>query len=549
MTMEDASDTKTSAQSFRSIQTKMIVQTMTLITIIFSAVLAFIIIKDMRTVNQSMGRAEKNIRNSIVVKGNLLAKNNSMAMAGMAWDYAFTSIQTLVASAVADDPDILYGIYMDREYMAWAYASFENPSGKVVGKTKMRDERSLWAGSLQAADYRVFSYQGKEVIEFCAPVTFENSIIGFIRYGICTESMHRELADVLKNSKRSRNQVIVTIVTLGLFFLIISFFFVRKLSHRITRPIKSLVDQVRRIAHGKCDTPVVCGSNDEIGQLESDVEIMRVAIGNFTENLEQLVLERTNQLHETNVRLEQAMGELWGEMALAKKIQTALLPSEPFILGYSLCAYMEPADEVGGNYYDVINAAEKDWVVIGDVSGHGIPAGLIMMMTQTAIKIAVIENPQSQPSDLIKNVNRVIAHNISRLKEDKYMTLTVLAVHQQGVVHFSGLHQDILIYRAATHGVECVETHGMWIGMVDDIDTMVTDAVIKINRGDTVLLYTDGVTEVHRENQMFGDARLLEFFTLHGKQSPAQIKDALIETLKAYKREDDVTFMLIKRDI
>jgi len=218
---------------------------------------------------------------------------------------------------------------------------------------------------------------------------------------------------------------------------------------------------------------------------------------------------------------------------------------------------MEPADEVGGDYYDVINAAGKDWVVIGDVSGHGIPAGLIMMMTQTAIQTVVIENPESQPSDLIKNVNRVIANNISRLGEDKYMTLTVFAIHQQGVFHFSGLHQDILVYRASDGRVDTFETHGMWIGMMDNIDAMITDAVLKINKGDTLLLYTDGVTEAKKKKQpglkgntetMFGDDNLVSFLAQHGSGTPEQIRNALLEMLKAYHHKDDVTFIVIKRD-
>ena len=73
---------------------------------------------------------------------------------------------------------------------------------------------------------------------------------------------------------------------------------------------------------------------------------------------------------------------------------------------------MFPADEVGGDYYDVINYGGHDWIIIGDVSGHGVPAGLIMMMVQTSIHIVLKNNPEINPADLVKTINSIITKNI-----------------------------------------------------------------------------------------------------------------------------------------
>ncbi|MCP4135249.1 MAG: AAA family ATPase, partial [bacterium] len=81
------------------------------------------------------------------------------------------------------------------------------------------------------------------------------------------------------------------------------------------------------------------------------------------------------------------------EMEIAANIQTGLLPQNPFIKDYEISAYMNPADDVGGDYYDIINAEGRDWIVIGDVSGHGVPAGLIMMMVQTSIHTVLTQHP------------------------------------------------------------------------------------------------------------------------------------------------------------
>ena len=81
-------------------------------------------------------------------------------------------------------------------------------------------------------------------------------------------------------------------------------------------------------------------------------------------------------------------------MEVAKRIQTSLLPQNRRVGGYDVAARMQPAAEVGGDYYDIIQAGEdRNWIAIGDVSGHGVESGLVMMMTQTSILSLVQREP------------------------------------------------------------------------------------------------------------------------------------------------------------
>jgi len=281
-------------------------------------------------------------------------------------------------------------------------------------------------------------------------------------------------------------------------------------------------------------------------------------------SLEQRIIERTSELSTANLELEEMNEQLtetrdalWSEMSIAKKIQTVLLPEKPVLNDFEISVHMDPADEVGGDYYDVINIAGKDWIVIGDVSGHGVPAGLIMMMAQTSIHTAIDQNPDLSPSELLTIINRTLTQNIKQLNEDKYMTITVLAALGKGRFQFSGLHQDIMIFRRATEKVELVETDGMWVGMIDDIDDMLSNSSLKLDPGDTMLLYTDGITEARKkdsvkdnrdvENDMFGDNKLKDLFQVLGNKSTDDIKNGIMKELENdYICNDDVTMVVLK---
>ncbi|MCP4131080.1 MAG: AAA family ATPase [bacterium] len=258
-------------------------------------------------------------------------------------------------------------------------------------------------------------------------------------------------------------------------------------------------------------------------------------------NLEEKVMERTREL-------KKARDALWGEMKLAAKIQTILLPEDPSIEGYTICGHMISADEVGGDYYDVINGTIADWLVIGDVSGHGVPAGLVMMMVQTAIQTIVRENRDITPARLLSIVNRAISYNVEKLKEDKYMTISVLAVHGDGKIIHSGHHLEFIVYRAGTGSIEFIETDGLWLGLMSDLGRRNEDFEFTLDSGDILLLYTDGITEAKdNSGEMFSQENLAAVVGKSNEKSPKKIKDDILHALNGYKTNDDVTMLIIKK--
>jgi serine phosphatase RsbU (regulator of sigma subunit) len=164
--------------------------------------------------------------------------------------------------------------------------------------------------------------------------------------------------------------------------------------------------------------------------------------------------------------------------------------------------------------------------------------------------------PNIPPSELLQTVNKVIYDNVQKLGDSKYMTITVLAAIQDGEFYFSGLHQDMLIYRTDKKEIESIETNGMWIGLMDSVRGMNKDEKFKLNNNDVLLLYTDGITESWKTNsikdnrgsdEMFSEDKLKNILLHSGERSTQNIKNSILLALDDYRCDDDVTFVIIKK--
>ncbi len=232
--------------------------------------------------------------------------------------------------------------------------------------------------------------------------------------------------------------------------------------------------------------------------------------------------------------LDKALSDLWTEMDLAQKIQTVLLPRNPQIPGYDMAAVMRPTDQVGGDYYDVFQHGGQNWVLIGDVSGHGVTAGLSMMMIQTALRTAALTLSRTKqpltPRRLLGLVNEAIQNNLQQIGRSQYMTITALCI-EGDTVRYSGLHQDLLVYRAATKEVQQIETQGIWLGISDsDISEFLQDDELRLDEGDILLLFTDGYTEAKVEGGILDATGLAKRFAKlagHASSSTALIPPCL----------------------
>jgi sigma-B regulation protein RsbU (phosphoserine phosphatase) len=238
-------------------------------------------------------------------------------------------------------------------------------------------------------------------------------------------------------------------------------------------------------------------------------------------------------------------------MRIATRIQTGILPKTHEVAGLEISAVMLPAEEVGGDYFDVLPFDGGSWLGIGDVAGHGLPTGLVMLMIQGIVAAATHRRPEARPAQVWETVNAVLFENVrERLEQDEFASLTLIRYEQCGRLTFAGAHEDLIIYRAASGRCELVATPGTWAGAKRQLQPgVIIDSELLLYPGDVLLLYTDGVTEArNQDREMFGVGRLTETLERVAARPVEQIRDHIVATVRGWApvQADDLTVVVLR---
>lgn len=303
----------------------------------------------------------------------------------------------------------------------------------------------------------------------------------------------------------------------------------------VTRSVHVLRDAANRVAQGSTDVRVELQTKDELAALGHAFNEMTSEIARAREGLrEQTRMSR--------------------DLEIAAGIQSALLPPSLAHPELEFAGRMQPAEEVGGDFYDVLcdDRSRSLWVTIGDVSGHGVPAGLVMLMTQSAFAAYFRANPLARPDEVIRGVNDLLNEQIGvRLRDDKYVTGLLLQHAGAGRFVYAGAHEWPLVWRKATGKSEMLEAPGPWLGIKRDLDDIPVSS-LALARGDLLCLYSDGLIEARdAKGELFDMERLAEALerAAQGRESLQDIADDVLQAVAqhAHQREDDWTLLLIRR--
>jgi sigma-B regulation protein RsbU (phosphoserine phosphatase) len=241
------------------------------------------------------------------------------------------------------------------------------------------------------------------------------------------------------------------------------------------------------------------------------------------------------------------------DLEIARDIQRILLPSEaPVISGFEISGINIPARHVSGDYFDYLTVDdEKLGVAIADVSGKGVPASIIMAICRSVLRSQAAGNPS--PADVLQKVNRQLYPDI---KEDMFISMAyVILDHVRGTVMLSRAGHDApIIFEHATGTASPVKPPGMVLGIDSGsvFDRITGDFALTLNRGDCLLLYTDGVTEALDANgDEFGPERMIECVRASAPQGAPAIVTRLIDELRTFvgtqPQNDDITLIAIRK--
>jgi serine phosphatase RsbU (regulator of sigma subunit) len=265
------------------------------------------------------------------------------------------------------------------------------------------------------------------------------------------------------------------------------------------------------------------------------------------------------EIQSLNESLKEENVRMGAELNVARRLQEMILPKPEelqHIDNLDIVGHMQPADEVGGDYYDVLKRPDMLYVGIGDVTGHGLESGVLMMMTQTAIR-TLIEHGETDPEAFLTTLNRIIYKNTKRMGVDKTLTFALIE-YQQGQLKIVGQHEELLVVRHNSGQefaiVERVNTLdlGFFIGLEKDIEQWVDSIRISLEPGDGVVLYTDGVTEAENVDcEQYGITRLCDVVSRNWAQSAERVKEAILEDVMRHigkqKVYDDITLVVLKQ--
>lgn len=254
------------------------------------------------------------------------------------------------------------------------------------------------------------------------------------------------------------------------------------------------------------------------------------------------------------VCLEHMTGEqkarLEDELELSQKVQKALLPNKiPKVPGLQLAVYTQPAQIVGGDYFDFIEFGDNRFgFAVGDVMGKGMPASLLMSNLQASLRILVYEHDRVER--VMDRLNGLLIHNI---RLTKFVTLFLGQYDtQHRTLTFSnaGHNPPLLLRREPENeSVTWLNPTGAAVGLIEHSEFR--SSMIQLQAGDLMVFYTDGVTETRNiNNEEFGEDRLLKVVKEHRNSSTTELVKQIRERLKAFggdRRPDDDTTIMVMR--
>ncbi len=285
------------------------------------------------------------------------------------------------------------------------------------------------------------------------------------------------------------------------------------------------------------------------------VEEMDIDASTEVGEIAQAFSEITQKLRVSQENLAE-QERLQKEMQVAQEIQQTLLPSEfPELEGYQIASYYEAAKEVGGDYFDFVEV-DKDTlgIVVGDVSGKGVPGSLVMTMIRTALRTEA--RGVKDAAEVLTKVNDFVVND---MKKGMFVTLfyVIIDSKRRRLNYASAGHNPMILYRASTQQTYYLNPRGFPIGISLPDSHLFRKSIesdtIALTEDDILIIYTDGITEaMNQKRQLFGEERFLEGIRKNGNLAADTFVENLQQDILSFTegmaQNDDITLVSIKEE-
>ncbi len=335
----------------------------------------------------------------------------------------------------------------------------------------------------------------------------------------------------------SNLNISITVIVISFAIILsLAFLFVRNiLKNSITTPIQILTRGAKELGSGNFEHNIDLKSEDELSVLAKSFNKMTGDLKTYMEKLTE----------ETGKRM--AIG---AELNVATDIQNsmlpALFPAFPERYEIDLYAKMQPAKEVGGDFYDFfLIDSDHLALTIADVSGKGIPAALFMVITKTLLKTQGLAG--LSPKKILETVNNQLCENNNACM---FVTnfFAILEISSGNLVYSNAGHNPIAIKRK-NEGYKYLESDvGFILAGMEDLEY--TEATIQLKTGDSIVFYTDGVTEaLNKELELYGEDRLIKTLDTVKTESARKIVNTIFEDIEVFAngadQADDITMLVL----
>lgn len=253
-----------------------------------------------------------------------------------------------------------------------------------------------------------------------------------------------------------------------------------------------------------------------------------------------------------NIQSEIERERIGKELEIARHVQETLLPREkPLLPGYDIAGICIPAKEIGGDYFDFIQINNKKLgVVIGDVSGKGVPAAIYMTLTKAIFQSNISDNVS--PQQILRNINNFM---YKTMEKDSFVTLVYAVLNtEKSIIQITRAgHLPVIHFKASQNEYQFLSPSGIGIGLSSDkIFTENLDIEeVSLKSGDWIIIYTDGFTETRNSVQEeFGEERLIKYIMENLNRSAQEMIDIICQGVHQYSgkstQHDDMTMVIIK---